>query len=30
MAYVQAGFTRPEALEIIISIIVTHISSEDG
>ena len=29
MAYVQAGFTRPEALKIIISIIVAHITAPD-
>lgn len=28
-AYVDAGFTRPEALKIIIAIIVTHITESD-
>jgi hypothetical protein len=29
MAYVDAGFTRPEALKIIIAIIIAHIGVPD-
>jgi hypothetical protein len=29
MAYVEAGFTRPEALKIMIAIIVAHVTEDD-
>jgi hypothetical protein len=29
MAYVEAGFTRPEALKIMIAVIVAHITEDE-
>ena len=30
MAYVEAGFTRPEALKIIIAMLASHLGNNEG